>query len=429
MLSSTKEMLKSKFNIDEESFNIYNKAMEDVKESFHRIEEVRELNQLKVLHAFQEERISDSHFTNSTGYGYDDLGRDAFDRVYARVFNTESAIVRPHFVNGTHAIGAALYGALAPGDTLMTITGLPYDTLHNVIGINKEHQGTLKYYGINYKQVNLDENNKIDIEAAIKVLKADSRVKVVHIQRSPGYSWRAAFSVKEIGEAIQKLKAFREDLIVFVDNCYGEFVDVIEPTDVGADIMAGSLIKNIGGGISPGGGYVVGRKDLVDNAAFRLTIPGIGGECGATYGLMRQMLQGFFLAPHVTMEALKTSILCARMMELTGAEVLPASKDSRNDIIQAIKFNDKEKVIAFCKGIQKGSPIDSFVECEPWPMPGYDDDVIMAAGAFIQGASVELSADAPIREPYIAYMQGGLTFDSAKIGLIIALSNVLKSKK
>ncbi|WBW95113.1 methionine gamma-lyase family protein [Oceanirhabdus sp. W0125-5] len=429
MLELTKDMLKKQFNIDERSFEIYNQAMSDVKNQFEQLEAIREYNQLKVLNAFQKEKISDTHFTNSTGYGYDDIGRDAFDRVYARIFNTESAIVRPHFVNGTHAIGAALYGVLAPGDTMMTITGTPYDTLHNVIGLNRDHNGTLKYYGINYKQVDLNNDNKIDIEKVLEELKNDTSIKLIHIQRSPGYSWRSAFSVKEIGKAIEKIKSLREDVIIFIDNCYGEFVDVIEPTDVGADLMAGSLIKNIGGGLSPAGGYVVGKKEYVEGASFRLTIPGIGGECGATFGLMRQFYQGLFMAPHVTIEALKTSILCARMMELIGAEVLPSSTDARNDIIQAIKFNDKDKVIAFCKGIQKGSPIDSFVECEPWPMPGYDDDVIMAAGAFIQGASVELSADAPIREPYIAYMQGGLTFNSAKIGLVIALSNVLNVDK
>lgn len=426
MINATMDLLINRFNIKKKTIDIFLNSLDDIKDSFNKLDNIREYNQLKVLDAFQTHRVSDTHFTNSTGYGYDDLGRDTFDKVYASVFKTEAALVRPHFVNGTHAISTALFGCLKPGDTLMSITGLPYDTLHNVIGLGKMIHGSLKHYGIEFECVDLKSDRKVDIEKALSLLKADSSIKVIHLQRSPGYSWREAFSVEYIGNLIEKIKEVSPETIVFVDNCYGEFVDIIEPTEVGADIMAGSLIKNIGGGISPAGGYIVGRKDLVDNASYNLTVPGIGGECGATFGLMRQFYQGFFLAPHVTVEALKTSILCARMMEKVGAEVLPSSTATRNDIIQAIKFDSKEKVIAFCKGIQKGSPVDSFVECEPWPMPGYDDEVIMAAGAFIQGASVELSADAPIRKPYIAYMQGGLTFDSAKIGLIRALNNILE---
>lgn len=381
---------------------------------------------MKVLKAFQEERISDSHFTNSSGYGYDDIGRDSLDKVYARVFNAEAALVRPHFVNGTHAIGAALFGNLRPNDTLLCIAGKPYDTLHNIIGITgDENIGSLKEYGVNYKQVDLKENGKFDFEKIEEALK-DESIKIVHIQRSTGYGWRNAFLVSEIGEAISFVKNLRKDVFVFVDNCYGEFIDTIEPTDVGADLIAGSLIKNIGGGIAPSGGYIVGKKDLVEQAAFRLTVPGIGGECGATFGLMRSLFQGLFLAPHVAMEAVKGAIFCARIMEIAGFEVLPKYTDKRSDIIQAIKFGDPEKLIKFCKGIQYGSPIDSYVECEPWDMPGYQDQVIMAAGAFVQGSSIELSADAPIREPYIAYLQGGLTFDHAKIGILIALNNILK---
>jgi cystathionine beta-lyase family protein involved in aluminum resistance len=333
--------------------------------------------------------------------------------------------VRPHFVNGTHAIGAALFGNLRPNDTLLTVSGKPYDTLHNIIGISgNENIGSLKEYGVNYTQIDLTSAGKFDFDAIGKALREDSKVKVVHMQRSTGYGWRNSFAVSELGEAIKFVKSIRNDVIVFVDNCYGEFIDTIEPTDVGADIIAGSLIKNIGGGIAPTGGYIAGKSEYVEQAAFRLTIPGIGGECGSTFGVMRQLFQGLFLAPHVAIEAVKGAVFCARIMELAGYEVLPKFNEKRSDIIQAIKFNNAEKLINFCKGIQKGSPIDSFVECEPWDMPGYNDQVIMAAGAFIQGSSIELSADAPIREPYIAYLQGGLTFDHAKIGILIALSNI-----
>ncbi|MFR7995514.1 MAG: aminotransferase class I/II-fold pyridoxal phosphate-dependent enzyme, partial [Clostridium sp.] len=399
-------------------------ALNDVEEQFKIYDEIREYNQLKVLNAFQEERISDMHFTNSSGYGYDDIGRDTLDKVYARIFNTESALVRPHFVNGTHAIGCALMGNLRTNDTMLCITGTPYDTLHNIIGISgKDNIGSLREYGVNYKQVDLKDGT-FDKESIINVLKEDPSIKLVHIQRSTGYGWRKSFLVSEIGEIISVIKEIRSDVCVFVDNCYGELIDTIEPTDVGADLIAGSLIKNLGGGIAPTGGYIAGKKKYVDQAAFRLTTPGIGGECGSTFGVMRQLYQGLFLAPHIVMEAVKGAVFCARIMEIAGFEVLPKYNDKRSDIIQAIKFNDREKLIAFCKGIQKGSPIDSFVECEPWAMPGYNDEVIMAAGAFIQGSSIELSADAPIREPYIAYLQGGLTFDHAKIGILISLNSL-----
>ena len=394
MLKETIELLKKTYRFSDETLNIYEKAIKDVEEEFKMYDKIREFNQLKILRAFQEERISDSHFTNSSGYGYGDIGRDSLDLVYAKVFNCEKALVRPHFVNGTHAIGAALMGNLRPNNTMLTITGTPYDTLHNIIGINcDESIGSLREYGVNYKQVDL-LNGKIDIEKVKEILKED--------------------------------KSIRDDVIVFVDNCYGELIDTKEPTDVGADLMAGSLIKNIGGGIAPTGGYIVGKAKYVDQASYRLTIPGIGGECGSTFGVMRQMFQGLFLAPHIAIEAVKGAVFCARVMELSGFEVLPKYNEKRSDIIQAIKFNDEEKLIKFCKGIQKASPIDSFVECEPWDMPGYNDKVIMAAGAFIQGSSIELSADAPIRPPYIAYLQGGLTFDHAKIGVLVALNNIYK---
>lgn len=426
MLNATIELLKKQYGFTDETIKLYNQAIIDVENEFKIYDEIREYNQLKVLKAFQEERISDNHFTNSTGYGYGDIGRDTLDLVYARIFNAEKALVRPHFVNGTHALGTALFGNLRPGDTILAVTGNPYDTLHSVIGISgEENIGSLKEYGVNYKQVDLVDG-KINIKKALEMIKDDESIKLIHMQRSTGYGFRNAFQVKELGEAIKAIKELREDLIVFVDNCYGEFIDIIEPTDVGADLIAGSLIKNIGGGIAPTGGYIVGKEKYVEQASYRLTVPGIGAECGCTFGVMKDFYQGLFLAPHVAIEALKGAIFCARIMELAGFEVLPKYNDKRSDIIQAIKFNDKEKLIKFCKGVQYASPIDSFVECEPWAMPGYSDEVIMAAGAFIQGSSIELSADAPIREPYIAYLQGGLTFDHAKIGVLIALNNIFK---
>ena len=425
MINLTENLLVNKYKIKHNVFELYKQALNDIEDQLKVYDEIREYNQLKVLHAFQEERISDSHFTNSSGYGYDDIGREALDKVYARVFNAESALVRPHFVNGTHAIGCALMGNLRTGDTMVCISGAPYDTLHNIIGINgKKNIGSLKEYGVKYKQVDL-LNGKFDVEKITQVLKEDKSIKLVHIQRSTGYGWRSSFLVSEIGEIIKLVKSIREDVVVFVDNCYGEFIDTIEPTDVGADLIAGSLIKNAGGGIAPTGGYIVGKAKYVEQASYRLTTPGIGGECGSTFGVMRQLFQGLFLAPHIAMEAVKGAIFCSRIMELAGFEVLPKYTDKRSDIIQAIKFGNKENLIKFCKGIQKGSPIDSFVECEPWAMPGYTDEVIMAAGAFIQGSSIELSADAPIREPYIAYLQGGLTFDHAKIGVLLALNNII----
>ncbi|GAA0723160.1 methionine gamma-lyase family protein [Clostridium malenominatum] len=425
MFELTKESLKKFYNIGENVIELYEKALKDVEDEFKMYHEIREFNQLKVLNAMQEERISDSHFTNSTGYGYGDIGRDSLDRVYARVFNCESALVRPHFVSGTHALGTALFGNLRPGDTMFAVAGAPYDTLHSIIGLTGEgNTGSLKDYGINYRQIELN-NGKVDMNLMEEILREDSTIKLVHIQRSTGYGWRNSMLVSEIRDLIDRIKAIRSDVICFVDNCYGEFIDAIEPTDVGADLMAGSLIKNIGGGIAPTGGYIVGKKEYVERASYRLTTPGLGGECGSTFGVMRLLFQGLFLAPHISIEAVKGALLCSRIMELAGFEVLPKYNEKRSDIIQGIKFNDKEKLIKFCKGIQAGSPIDSFVQCEPWEMPGYEDQVIMAAGAFVQGSSIELSADAPIREPYIAYLQGGLTFDHAKIGILIALNKIM----
>ncbi|MBU3101275.1 MULTISPECIES: methionine gamma-lyase family protein [Clostridium] len=425
MLDITKKYLQKKYKINSKTIGLYDIAIKDVQGEFKKLDEVREYNQLKVLTALQDERISESHFTNSSGYGYGDIGRDSLDKVYARIFNCESALVRPHFVNGTHAIGAALFGNLRPNDTMLSVCGTPYDTLHNIIGItNKKDIGSLKDFGVKYKQLELN-NSKVDIELMKKTMIEDKSIRLVHIQRSTGYGWRKALLICEIEEIIKAAKSINPNVICFVDNCYGEFIETTEPTDVGADLVAGSLIKNIGGGIAPTGGYIAGKEEYVVQASYRLTIPGIGGECGSTFGVMRSLFQGLFLAPHVTMEALKGAIFCARIMELAGFDVLPKYTDKRSDIIQAIKFGNKEMLINFIKGIQAGSPIDSFAQCEPWDMPGYEDKVIMAAGAFIQGSSIELSADAPIREPYIAYLQGGLTFDHAKIGILIALSKVI----
>lgn len=428
MLSVYKSMLKEKFNISDEVIEMSKKALDDISGIFKEIDDIKDYNQLKVLHAMQSERLSDAHFTNTTGYGYGDIGRDTLDRVYSKVFCCEDALVRPHIVSGTHAITLALSGNLRPNDTILSITGRPYDTLLQVIGIEGENNGSLKEFGIKYKQIDLLDNGKIDINSVIEAIKSDNTIKMATIQRSTGYGLRPSLQINDIKEAIAAVKSVRDDVICFVDNCYGEFIDILEPTEVGADIIAGSLIKNIGGGIAPTGGYVCGRKKYVEQAAYRLTAPGLGKECGSTFGVIRQMFQGLFLAPHITAEALKSAIFCSRLMEVAGFEISPRYFKRRSDIIQAIKFNNKKDLINFCKGIQKGSPVDSFVECEPWDMPGYTDQVIMAAGAFIQGSSIELSADAPIRPPYIAYLQGGLTFEHAKIGIMIGLSNVLNNK-
>lgn len=429
MLDITKNLLREHYSITDSVMELAETSLKDISGVVERIDKIKEYNQIKVLKAMQEERLSDSHFTNTTGYGYGDIGRDTLERIYARVFKAEDALVRPHITSGTHAISLALAGNLRPGDTLLSVTGKPYDTLLQIIGIEGENLGSLKDYGINYKQIDLKEDNKIDIDRAVDCIKNDSTIKMIEIQRSTGYSWRPSLSFEDIHNAIVSIKNAREDVICFVDNCYGEFIDTREPVEAGADIAAGSLIKNIGGGIAPTGGYVVGKKKYVEQAAYRLTAPGLGKELGSTFGVVRLMMQGLFMAPHITGEALKSAIFCSRLIELAGYEVSPKYYEDRSDIIQAIKFNNSEDLINFCKGIQKGSPVDSFVECEPWDMPGYTDQVIMAAGAFVQGSSIELSADAPIRPPYIAYLQGGLTFEHAKTGIMVALSNVINNKK
>lgn len=424
MYLCTKKYLNQQFGIDNKLCSLSEKVEDDIKPRFAELDELKEYNQYKVLKAFQKNRVSDAHFTFSTGYGYGDIGRDTLDKVYADVFNCEDCLVRPHMVSGTHAIAVALFGNLRPGDTLFSISGTPYDTLEEIIGIRKS-AGSLKEYGVNYKQVNLTEDGCFDYGNIKDVLLHDSSIKLIEIQRSTGYGWRPSLTLEKIKRVIGFIKSIKSDVICFVDNCYGEFIDTIEPTEIGADIIAGSLIKNPGGGIAPTGGYVAGKAKYVKNASYRLTAPGIGRECGSTFGVMRQLYQGLFMAPHITIEALKGAIFCSRLFEILGFEVLPKMNDERSDIIQSIKFNNKDMLIAFCQGIQKGSPVDSFASAEPWDMPGYNDQVIMAAGAFTQGSSIELSADAPIRPPYIAYLQGGLTYEHSKIGVLIALQNMI----
>ncbi len=402
-------------------------AQAGLSRQFARIDAIAEYNTRKVLGAFQRNRVAECYFAGTTGYGYDDTGRDKLEAIYADIFDTEDAVVRVQFVNGTHAIACALYGALKPGDVLVSAVGAPYDTLLGVIGVTGDYHGSLKECGIGYREVPVTADNVPD-KAGLAAAVEEPNVKAVLIQRSKGYSTRASLSVDEIGELCAIVKAHNPNAVVIVDNCYGEFVEEKEPTQVGADIAVGSLIKNPGGGLAPCGGYIVGRHDLVEAAAMRLTVPGIGKECGATLGSNRSLYQGLFLAPHTVAQAVKTAVFGAKIMELLGYEAQPASDEVRHDIIQMISLKAPKGVKKFCKGIQSGSPVDSYVTPEPWDMPGYDCQVIMAAGAFIQGASIELSADAPMREPYTVYMQGGLTYESGKTGILLAVEELLKDQ-
>ena len=410
--------------LSEKVLSLAAEAQSGLTEQFARIDAIAEENTRKVLAAFQNHRVAESYFAGTTGYGYDDQGRDELDKIYAEIFGTEEALVRIQFVNGTHAITCALFGAVMPGDTLVYAVGAPYDTLQSVIGTTGDARGTLLDYGIKYKEVGLKDNAP-DKEALAEAVR-DPSVKAVVIQRSKGYSTRATLSVAEIGELAKLVKDNNPNAAVLVDNCYGEFVETLEPTQVGADLVVGSLIKNPGGGLAPTGGYIAGRADLVQAAAQRLTVPGIGGECGCTMGNNRALYQGLFMAPHVVAQAVKTAVFAAKLMELLGYETEPKSDQVRHDIIQMISLNTPEAVCKFCRGIQSGSPVDSYVTPEPWAMPGYDDQVIMAAGAFIQGASIELSADAPMRPPYTVYLQGGLTYESGKTGILLAAEELLK---
>ena len=418
------EYIKENFGISDEILNLVNAAETEIGEQFKRIDDIAQINQLKVMKAFSDNRVSEAHFASTTGYGYDDLGRDTLDKVYAQAFDAEDALVRHNFVNGTHALSTMLFGVLRPGDILVSATGKPYDTLEQAIGISgTAGNGSLKDFGIEYAEIPLLKDGKVDFDTLNFTL-THMNVKAVMIQRSKGYGWRPTYSPEYIGEIVSKIKEASPDTICVVDNCYGEFADVYEPTHFGADLMAGSLIKNPGGGIAPSGGYIAGRADLVELCAYRLTSVGIGKECGASLGLNHQLYQGFFMAPHITSQALKSALLCSAVFKKLGFEVDPKPDEIRYDIIQSIKFKAPEKVVAFCQGIQKGAPVDSFVTPEPWDMPGYSDKVIMAAGAFIQGSSIELSADAPMKEPYIAYMQGGLTYESAKLGIMVAAQKI-----
>lgn len=425
MLNETKELLKNFYGLDDEIFNLSNEVMEDIKSRFEEIKETREYNQYKVLKAMQESNLSDNHFNWTTGYGYNDIGREKIEEIYSKVFNAEDAIVRPIIVNGTHALTLCVQGIVRPGDEILSVTGKPYDTLEGVIGI-REEKGSLKEFGVTYNQVDFLENGEVDLEGIKE--KINDKTKLVMIQRSKGYSWRKSLTIEDIKEVIETVKSVKPEVIVMVDNCYGEFIETKEPTDVGADIMAGSLIKNPGGGLALTGGYIVGKKELVELISYRLTSPGIGKECGLTFGTSRTVLQGFFMAPYVVSQALMGAIFCSRMFEKLGYDVLPKYDDLRSDIIQCVRLNSADEVVAFCQGVQAAAPVDSFVKPEPWAMPGYDSEVIMAAGAFIQGSSIELSADAPIKPPYNVYFQGGLTFDHSKMGTLKAYQYMKKNK-
>lgn len=412
-------------DIKPEVFVMARRAEERCRARFAEIEVVAEQNTLRVMEAFQEFKVSDACFAGTTGYGYDDLGRETLDKIYARLFNAEAALVRIGFVNGTHALTTALFALAKPGETILSVTGTPYDTLRQALGISGDAFGSLKFYGVNYAEVDLDGEGLPDIPA-IRAAAAKPSVSAVIIQRSRGYASRKALTVQEIGEICAAVHEVNPAANIMVDNCYGEFTDIIEPTHVGADIVAGSLIKNIGGGIAPTGGYVAGKKELVERAAMRLTCPGIGGECGSTLGNNRLLYQGLFMAPHIVAQALKTAVFCAAMMDEMGIDSSPTVDEKRSDIIQMVKLGSPEKMERFCLGIQAGAPVDSYVTPEPWQMPGYDCPVIMAAGSFIQGSSIELSADGPIREPYIVYMQGGLTYESGKLGIMMAVSAMME---
>ena len=422
------KFIKDNFGISDKTLKLVSEAEESIKEQFKHIENICEINQLRVMKAFADDRVSDSHFVATTGYGYDDLGRDTLDRVYADIMGAEDALVRHNFISGTHTISTALFAVLRPNDILVSITGKPYDTLEEVIGIQGEAgNGSLKDFGVKYVQIDLKHDGTPDLEQ-IKFTLTHMNVKAITIQRSKGYGWRPTYSAKDIGALIEFVKEISPETICIVDNCYGEFVETEEPTAYGADLIAGSLIKNPGGGLAPTGGYIAGKQKYVELCAYRLTSVGIGKEAGASLGFNRQMYQGLFMAPHVVSQALKAAVLCSAVFEKLGFEVDPKPNEIRHDIIQSIKFGDPDKVTAFCQGIQKGAPVDSFVTPEPWDMPGYSSQVIMAAGAFVQGASIELSADAPIKPPYIAYMQGGLTYESAKLGIMVAADKMLRKE-
>lgn len=413
------------FNIDDRLIDIDKKIRKKISPVFERIDSITEYNQHKMLSAYIKNGVSESHFGVSTGYGYGDRGREALESVFADVMGAEASLIRHNFVSGTHALTVALFGILRPGDKMLCLTGRPYDTLIGVLGIDGHSDGSLRDFGIDYHQVELAENGLPDKKRIESELKG-SYYKLAYIQRSRGYNLRKSLAVREIGELCDLVKSVSGDTIILVDNCYGEFVEKNEPTEVGADLMAGSLIKNPGGGIAPTGGYIAGKESLVEKCAFRLTAPGVGGEVGATLGHNRELFMGLYSAPHVTGEALKTAVYAAALFDRLGFSVTPAYDEERADIIQVVKLVTAESLIAFCQGMQKGAPVDAFVTPQPWDMPGYDSQVIMAAGAFTLGASIELSADAPLREPYAAWMQGGIHFHSGAMGVLLAAQSMLE---
>ena len=410
------------FKIDKRIEIASAKALEKCEEQFKKIDEIAEFNQLKVLSAFIEHGISETHFVSSTGYGYGDRGRDTLDSVWAQVLCAEDALVRHNFVSGTHTLTTALFGVLRPGDNMLCVTGTPYDTIHGVIGITGEGMGSLKDFGVNYSEVAL-ENNRPDLESIKNAV--NKSTTMVYIQRSRGYELRPSLTVDDIEKIVKAVKNKNPDVIVMVDNCYGEFVEKREPLEVGADLIAGSMIKNAGGGIARTGGYIAGRKDLVEKCSYRLTTPGLGKEVGASLGMNREMYMGLFYSPHTVGEALKSAVYISALYEGFGYDVTPKYDDKRGDIVQCLGLENEDSLVSFCQGIQSGSPIDSFLMPEPWDMPGYDSKVVMAAGAFTLGSSIELSADAPIREPFYAWIQGGLNFHSAKICAELAAQQML----
>lgn len=412
------------FQIDPAVLAASEKAMSKLEPVVRQIDETTDYNQQKMQYAFAKAGVSESHFVASTGYGYGDRGRDALDKVYAEALGAEDALVRHHFVSGTHALTVALFGVLRPGDTMLSVMGIPYDTLRGVIGLTGDGNGSLQEFGIRYEQIDLRDDGTPDYAAMEQ--RIHSGIKMVYIQRSRGYSLRPSLFVEDIERISKIAKQKAPGCVVMVDNCYGEFVQREEPTQHGADLMAGSLIKNPGGGVAPTGGYIAGRKELVESCSYRLTTPGTGKEIGATLGNNRELFMGAFHAPHVTGEALKTAAFTAALFSQFGFEVTPAYDEPRADIIQAVLLREEKALVAFCQGIQKGAPVDSFVVPEPWDMPGYDCKVIMAAGAFTLGASIELSADAPLREPYAAWMQGGLNFHSGRLGAMLAAQSMLE---
>ena len=410
------------YGIDEKLEELTEKVEKDLKEEFYKVDRICEKNSLKVLRAFQKYRVSEVHFNQSTGYGYGDVGRETIESIFAEVLGAEDALVRAQFISGTHALTVTLFGLLRPGDTMLSITGKPYDTLDTVIGL-KENPSSLIAHGVKYEQIDL-ENNEFDEEKIINRVK-QGNLKLIEIQRSRGYSTRDSIDIEKLKQIIELIKEVNKEVIIMIDNCYCEFVSDIEPAEVGADVVVGSLIKNLGGGIAPNGAYVVGRKELVELVSERLTVPGQGKEVGPSLGLNKLFLQGLFFAPSVVASSVKSAIFASKMLEELGYEVDPKYNSKRVDIVQAIKFGEPEKLIKFCQGIQMGSPVDSSAVPEPWDMPGYTNKVIMAAGAFTSGSSIELSCDAPIREPYIAYLQGGLTYEYGKLGILKAIQNIM----